>query len=374
MKKILALLLVLTLLAVTFVGCTPAEEEPAEDPAVEAPADEEEVEEEEDAEEDVEEEEETTGEAGSVASFGLGQNISIAKSRPSGDQTAQAQADVTIAAVGFDVEGKVASVTIDVAQTRVAYDEDMQVTSDLEEEVPTKKELEDDYGMRGASEIDAEWYEQAEALEEWMIGKTVDEITGMEVKEVDEAHQHVPDVEELTSSVTITVEGYLEAVEEAWENREEVSGAETVGLGIKTSIAKSTSEQAQVDTTMAATAFDSDGNVAGAQIDVAQIRVAFDEEGQITTDLEEEVRTKVELGDDYGMVGASGIDAEWYEQMEALEDWMVGKSVDEITGMEVKEVDESHQNVPDVEELTSSVTITVESYLAVVEEAADNAK
>ena len=374
MKKILALLLVLTLLAVTFVGCTPAEEEPAEDPAVEAPADEEEVEEEEDAEEDVEEEEETTGEAGSVASFGLGQNISIAKSRPSGDQTAQAQADVTIAAVGFDEEGKVASVTIDVAQTRVAFDEDMQVTSDLEEEVPTKKELEDDYGMRGASEIDAEWYEQAEALEEWMIGKTVDEITGMEVKEVDEAHQHVPDVEELTSSVTITVEGYLEAVEEAWENREEVSGAETVGLGIKTSIAKSTSEQAQVDTTMAATAFDSDGNVAGAQIDVAQIRVAFDEEGQITTDLEEEVRTKVELGDDYGMVGASGIDAEWYEQMEALEDWMVGKSVDEITGMEVKEVDESHQNVPDVEELTSSVTITVESYLAVVEEAADNAK
>ena len=374
MKKILALLLVLTLLAVTFVGCTPAEEEPAEDPAVEAPADEEEVEEEEDAEEDVEEEEETTGEAGSVASFGLGQNISIAKSRPSGDQTAQAQADVTIAAVGFDEEGKVASVTIDVAQTRVAYDEDMQVTSDLEEEVPTKKELEDDYGMRGASEIDAEWYEQAEALEEWMIGKTVDEITGMEVKEVDEAHQHVPDVEELTSSVTITVEGYLEAVEEAWENREEVSGAETVGLGIKTSIAKSTSEQAQVDTTMAATAFDSDGNVAGAQVDVAQIRVAFDEEGQITTDLEEEVRTKVELGDDYGMVGASGIDAEWYEQMEALEDWMVGKSVDEITGMEVKEVDESHQNVPDVEELTSSVTITVESYLAVVEEAADNAK
>ena len=374
MKKILALLLVLTLLAVTFVGCTPAEEEPAEDPAVEAPADEEEVEEEEDAEEDVEEEEETTGEAGSVASFGLGQNISIAKSRPSGDQTAQAQADVTIAAVGFDEEGKVASVTIDVAQTRVAYDEDMQVTSDLEEEVRTKKELEDDYGMRGASEIDAEWYEQAEALEEWMIGKTVDEITGMEVKEVDEAHQHVPDVEELTSSVTITVEGYLEAVEEAWENREEVSGAETVGLGIKTSIAKSTSEQAQVDTTMAATAFDSDGNVAGAQVDVAQIRVAFDEEGQITTDLEEEVRTKVELGDDYGMVGASGIDAEWYEQMEALEDWMVGKSVDEITGMEVKEVDESHQNVPDVEELTSSVTITVESYLAVVEEAADNAK
>ena len=360
MKKILALMLVLILLAVTFVGCSPAEDDPADDPVVDTPGG--------------DDTDEPAGEAGAIASFGLGQNISIGSSRgASNDRPTQAQADVTIAAVGFDADGKVASVTIDVAQTSVGFDEDMKISSDLTE-TRTKKDKQDDYNMRGSSEIDAEWFEQAEALEEWMIGKTVDEITGMEVKEVDEAHQHVPDVEELTSSVTITVEGYLEAVEEAWENREEVSGAETVGLGIKTSIAKSTSEQAQVDTTMAATAFDSDGNVAGAQIDVAQIRVAFDEEGQITTDLEEEVRTKVELGDDYGMVGASGIDAEWYEQMEALEDWMVGKSVDEITGMEVKEVDESHQNVPDVEELTSSVTITVESYLAVVEEAADNAK
>ena len=217
MKKILALLLVLTLLAVTFVGCTPAEEEPAEDPAVEAPADEEEVEEEEDAEEDVEEEEETVGEAGAIASFGLGQNISIGKSRPAGDQTAQAQADVTIAAVGFDEEGKVASVTIDVAQTRVAFDEDMQVTSDLEEEVPTKKELEDDYGMRGASEIDAEWYEQAEALEEWMVGQTVEEINGVAKDDSGKATD-----EALTSSVTVGINDYQSIVTKASENAVEV--------------------------------------------------------------------------------------------------------------------------------------------------------
>ena len=34
----------------------------------------------------------------------------------------------------------------------------------------------------------------------------------------------------------------------------------------------------------------------------------------------------------------------------------------------------SHQNVPDVPELESTVTITVEGYLAVVEEAAANAR
>ena len=60
--------------------------------------------------------------------------------------------------------------------------------------------------------------------------------------------------------------------------------------------------------------------------------------------------------------------------MAALEEWMVGKSIDDITGMPVFEKDPSHLNVPDVEELKSSVTITVESYLAVVEEASTIAK
>ncbi|MGM0651630.1 MAG: hypothetical protein ACQES4_02460 [Bacillota bacterium] len=40
----------------------------------------------------------------------------------------------------------------------------------------------------------------------------------MPVKVVDEAYQHVPDVPELTTSVTITVESYLAAVAEAYEN------------------------------------------------------------------------------------------------------------------------------------------------------------
>jgi hypothetical protein len=53
---------------------------------------------------------------------------------------------------------------------------------------------------------------------------------------------------------------------------------------------------------------------------------------------------------------------------------MVGKSIDEITGLKVKEANPTHLNVPDVPELTSTVTITVESYLAVVQEAFANKK
>src|SRR5690606_26999866 len=69
------------------------------------------------------------GEAGSIAKVGLGQNISVGKSKSAtAEATAVAQADVTIAAVGFDADGKVASVTVDVAQTKVAFDKDMKVT------------------------------------------------------------------------------------------------------------------------------------------------------------------------------------------------------------------------------------------------------
>ena len=53
---------------------------------------------------------------------------------------------------------------------------------------------------------------------------------------------------------------------------------------------------------------------------------------------------------------------------------MVGKTVAEITGMKVKERDESHPAVPDVPELTSSVTINVGDYLAFVVEALQKAK
>jgi hypothetical protein len=366
MKKVLWLALVLTLALVMVVGCgeAPAEETPVD----EAP-------EEETPEEEVSE----TG----TSKLGLGVVTSIAKSRDAGDEdTAQAQADVVMAAVLFDAEGKVVSVTIDNAQTRVPFDEEMQVAVDTTVPGETKVERGDDYGMKRVSEIEMEWYEQMAEFENWMIGKTVDEIKSLQVKVVDDAHQNVPDIPELTSVVTITVEGYIEAVENAYDNSIEVENAVTAGLGNEISIAKSKGldedadvlPMAQIDNTMAAVAFDADGVIVGAIIDNAQIRVNYDAEGMVTSDRAEAPKTKVQLGDDYGMKRVSEIEMEWYEQMAEFENWMVGKTVDEVLGLPVKVVDDAHQFVPDIPELTSTVTITVESYQAVVAEAFDNAR
>ncbi len=373
MKKFFTIMLVLALIATALVGCSQPEA-PAEAPA----------------ETQVENPTETPDAEESIAKVGLGQIISIAKSKDAGTDAngnvvmAQAQMDVTIAAVGFDADGKVASVTLDVVQPKVAFDSNLKITSDTQAEVKSKKDLKEEYGMKGASAIGKEWYEQAAAFEEWMIGKTIDEITGLKVKEVNPSHQNVPDVPELTSSVTITVESYIAAVEEAWNNAVDAPGAETVGLGVETHISgkdkgvdangKEVLPRAQSDTYMSATAFDKDGKVVVTLIDNAQVRVNYDAEGKVTDDKAAERKTKHELKEEYGMKDASPIKKEWYEQMTAFQDWMAGKTIDEITGLKVKEANPTHQNVPDVPELTSSVTITVEGYLAVVKEASEMAR
>ena len=367
-KKFLSLLLVLSLVAVMLVGCGGGGQSNGKDNG------------------------NGNGEkpAGAVK-LGLGVVNSIAKSSDyapaEGDQEeklAAGQVDTTMAAVAIDADGKVVDVIIDTAQTKVTFDADMKVTN-RDAELKTKVEKKEEYGMKKVSTIDKEWYEQIAELEKWMVGKTLDEIKGLKVKERDASHKAVPDVPELTSLVTITVEGYLEAVEKAFANAVEVEGAVKLGLGNKISIAKSKDyapaegdkdevlPTAQVDTTIAATAFDADGNVAGVLIDNAQITVKFDAEGKVTN-RDDALKTKKEKKEEYGMKKVSTIDKEWYEQIAELEKWMVGKSVADITGMKVKERDASHKAVPDVEELTSLVTVTVEDYLAVVEEAAANAR
>ncbi len=368
MKKVLSLLLVLILSLGMLAGCsspgTPEDNQPG-DTQPNPPAN-----------------------GDGIVKMGIGHITSIAKSKDldaGNDVLPLGQVDTVIAAVGFDKDGKVVKVTIDTAQTKVEFDKDLQLTSDPAAELETKVELGDEYGMINASSIKKNWYEQMAELEKWMTGKTVDEIKAMKVKQRDESHPAVPDVPELTSLVTVTVHEYIEAVEEAYENAVNVgAGAVELGLGHEISIGKSagyslkdgkeTLPAAQVDTVMAAAAFDQDGRVAGVIIDTAQTKIAFSKEGKITTDKNGEFKTKVELGDEYGMINASSIKKNWYEQMAELEKWMTGKTVEEIKAMKVKQRDESHPAVPDVPELTSLVTVTVHEYIQAVAEAYDNAK
>ncbi len=370
MKKLLSIILVLSLVLALLTGCG-SKPEPA---ASETPA-----------------ASDTPAADGGIVKLGIGQSTSIAKSKDLGkdkdgkDVLPLGQVDTVIVVAGFDKDGKVVSVTIDNAQTKVNFDAALQVTSDVKAEQKTKVELGDAYGMVKASKIGKEWYQQIAELEKWMVGKTIAEIKAMKTKQVDAAHPSVPDVPELTSLVTVTIQDYVKALEEAYTNAVAANGAVKVGLGHGVSIAKSKSlgkdkdgkdilPLAQVDTVMVGAAFDKDGKVVAALIDNAQTKVNFDAAGVVTSDKAAEAKTKVELADAYGMVKASKIGKEWYQQAAELQKWMAGKTIAEIKAMKTKEVDAAHPSVPDVPELTSLVTITIQDYVKALEEASAKAK
>jgi hypothetical protein len=359
MKKALWLALVFSLAVIMLAGCGEVVDDVIPDPDNDVPIDED-------------------PEVGEITQLGMGVVTSIARSldyNEEQDILPMAQVDNVIAVAAFDSEGRIVDVLIDTAQTRVNFDEELQVTSDLAAEIRSKKELGDDYGMRAASEIGREWDEQITDLEAWMAGKTVDEIMALPLEE-----GGYPDDPDLATAVTMTVAVYFEAVEKAYANAVAVEpGATSLGLGHNIAINRSTGYSmvddteilplAQVDVIIAGAVFTDAGEVAGVQIDAAQTRVRFDEDGQVTSDRAAAYLTKKELGDDYGMRAASPIGREWDEQIADLEEWMVGKTVDEITALDLLET-----GAPDDPDLLTSVTITATYYLEALEEAYNRAR
>ncbi len=124
-----------------------------------------------------------------------------------------AQADVTIAAVTVDVEGRIVACTIDMAQTVISFDTDGKITTDLTTELQTKQEAGDAYGMKAASSIGREWNEQADAFAAYCVGKTADEVAGIAVTESGTAADA-----DLSASCTVHIGGFQEVVVKAVNN------------------------------------------------------------------------------------------------------------------------------------------------------------
>ena len=303
---------------------------------------------------------------------GLSVDTSIAKSTDAGEENGLAQADSTIVAVTVDEDGKIANCAIDSAQTKISFSNSGEIVTPLDKEFVGKQELGEEYGMIVASSIGKEWNEQATALSNYVIGKTVEEVKGIAVNE-----EGTPTESELTSSVTMHISDYIAGIEEAVVNAENL-GAEAddkLGIGVMTTIDRSkdaTAEEeglAQAYSNIAAVTFNHEGVITSCIIDAVQADVNFNQEGEITTDLSISPKTKNELADEYGMKAVSGIGKEWYEQADAFAKYVVGKTVDEVKGISLDE-----EGTPTESELTSSVTIHVGPFIAVIEKAYHAAK
>ena len=157
--------------------------------------------------------------AGALAASGLGSVTTMSGAGAEADKAGSVTINTTMCALELDDAGKITAVSFDIAQNKVGFDATGALTGELTGEHPTKKELGDGYGMKAASGIGKEWFEQAEALEDWGVGKTVEEVVTMPTYDKgDGRHTQVPDDVDLKTGCTIDIGSFLNALQEAADN------------------------------------------------------------------------------------------------------------------------------------------------------------
>lgn len=169
------------------------------------------------------------------------------------------------------------------------------------------------------------------------------------------------------------LEGSLLALTEAPPQKTRLGVGQVSQVG---SLADASAEKpgtAQVNTMIAAVVLDEENRIVSLAFDQVQTQVKFSLEGK-PVEVPEDIRSKLEIGEGYGMKRASSIGKEWFEQAEAFAQYCQGKTVEEVLKVETQQKDEGHPMVPSGADLTSSVTIGIGDFLESLQKAAAAAK
>ncbi len=283
------------------------------------------------------------------------------------EKNGESKYDITIVAVLVDKNDIIRDCIIDGISSSVKFDAKGALADDLSSKIKTKNELGDSYGMVAYGGAKSEWYKQAEALASFAIGKTAKQLREGAVDKTGKA----PAGSDLATSATIYLGGYVDAIEIAAANAQNLGAKVGDKLSLATvstaSGSKSAAEKdgtAQLDATSAAVSI-KDGVITSCLIDSVQAKVTFNTAGKITTDLKTEIKTKNELGDSYGMVAYGGAIAEWNTQAATFAKYITGKTPAEVAGISVNE-----SKKPTDADLSSSVTIAIGDFMDLIVKAA----
>lgn len=246
------------------------------------------------------------------------------------DEARTGKINTVAAAVLLDAEGKIIDVTFDELDVSIAADGNGVVS--MPTDFRTKRQKGDDYPLAAASSLKKGWTEQADAFADYLKGMTAEQTSHLETDEDGKSKDA-----DLLSGCTIAVDRYRDAVEKACANAEVLGAAkgDQLGLGIEVENAASdvtaTDDKdvnAQLDVTIVALTTDSDGRVTSAIGDMVEPALTVMADGGVTAP--DEVRSKLEQGDDYGMRGASSLGKEWYEHSEGFCSYLKGKTAAEL--------------------------------------------
>lgn len=258
------------------------------------------------------------------------------------EENGKADYDVTIVAVTVDENGVIHNCIIDSLGTSVAFDATGNaVDFDPEKAVLTKNELGFDYGMvaYNASPIGKEWFEQAAALADYAVGKTVDQLKNGAIDESGYAADA-----DLATGATINLFSYVYGIEEAVANARDLGAqaGDELKMGVNAKVAVTAGEEggSTAELTLDVAALTLTGDViSSCTIDSLQAKVAFAADGSLATDVSVAPMTKNQLGFDYGMVAyqASPIGKEWFEQAAYFCAYVTGKTAEEVAHIAVDE-------------------------------------
>lgn len=234
------------------------------------------------------------------------------------------------AAVLLDGDGKLADVMLDELEVEVTADGKGVVT--MPTDYRTKRQKGGDYPLAAASSLKKGWAEQADDFADYLTGMTPEQASMLETDKDGKAVDA-----DLLSGCTIRVDRYRDAVAKACTNASALGAAkgDRVSLGVEAENASSditaTDDKdvnAEVDLTVVALTLDADGRVTSAIGDMAEPALTIAADGGVTAP--DTVRSKLELGDSYGMRNASSLGKEWYEHSEGYCSYLKGKTEKEV--------------------------------------------
>ena len=248
------------------------------------------------------------------------------------DKDGQGKVAITAAVITVDAEGKVVACQLDTADLTVKFTADGKAVAN--DGFKTKYEQGKDYNMVTYGGAAKEWFEQADAFEAFVVGKTLDEIKAL----VAEGNKGNSDV--IAAGCTIMIHEFVAAIDKAFANlTDSAATAESalkLGMNVEQTTADATEEKDgsnQVETTIFAAAVDAEGKVLVAASDCVQVKFTFNATGASTLDTTKAISSKREAGANYGMVAYGGAAKEWFEQADAFNALCVGKTATEIKAL-----------------------------------------
>lgn len=146
-------------------------------------------------------------------SMGIGIVSRLKRAQDASESDGSAEINTIVAAVTLDAEGRIMDCKLDKVENKLSISNTGAIGSPSNTEYSTAKELKDKYGMKEASPIGKEWYEQIAAFEQYVAGKTVDEVNGIKTD-----NQGYVQENDWNSSVTISISDFQAAIAKAAEN------------------------------------------------------------------------------------------------------------------------------------------------------------